>query len=369
MIAEFPLHGEPPRGGPQVVVRRLVPELAQQGVDVLVVAPDPSGSSTREVALEEGGTLITVPAGSRWTLARQLQPWRRNVQAALSGRGADLVHGQGLLPGGIAAADVKGVPVVVTAHGNARADTRNEYAGFGGRARAYLRNHLAGRAVDCADVVIGVSPDWSVNLPRQPKRFVYIPNMVDEEFFLQHAAPERGRVLFAGGGRRAIKGWALLAEAWPAVCEQVPEARLHVVGWPEGEELSPDVPTLYRHTVTTDPWLAPPDLAASMAQAAAVVIPSQFEVAPIVLAEAWCVGVPVVAVPVGGIPALATGAALLVERRPETLAAGIVAALRSDGVDAVVAEGRRRAEQHRPDAVVAAHVGLYDELVTGVRTL
>jgi glycosyltransferase involved in cell wall biosynthesis len=100
-----------------------------------------------------------------------------------------------------------------------------------------------------------------------------------------------------------------------------------------------------------------------MARAAVVVIPSQFEVSPIVLAEAWAASVPVVAARVGGIPPLATGAALLVDREAHALVGGLVTALtRREDVVELVAEGRRRAEAHRPDAVVSAHLELYEQL-------
>ena len=40
MLAEFPVPGDNPAGGPQVAVARLVRELATRDVDVVVVAPD-----------------------------------------------------------------------------------------------------------------------------------------------------------------------------------------------------------------------------------------------------------------------------------------------------------------------------------------
>jgi glycosyltransferase involved in cell wall biosynthesis len=367
MIADYPRAGEPPVGGPQVAVHRLVEKLVEREIDVIVIAPDPVGATVTETVSETGTSIVRTPSGSRWTLARRLQPWRRNATRVLERIRADVAHGQGLLPGGIAAADAHEIPVIVTARGNARADTEAEYAGIGGRLRAYLRNRLAERAVEHADVVIGVNPDWEVNVPRRPARFAYIPNMIDDAFFEQRFEPEPGVVLFAGGVSRAIKGWPLLAEAWGRVVAAVPEARLQVVGWPPEHPLS-GIDDQYVGTINSSGWLPSADLAARMAHASVLVIPSQFEVSPIVLAEAWAIGLPVVAVPVGGIPALATGAALLVERRPEPLAEGIVEALKGgEHVGELVAEGRRRAEAHRPDNVAAAHVDLYNDLLSNVR--
>ncbi|HEX6788039.1 MAG TPA: glycosyltransferase, partial [Gaiellaceae bacterium] len=101
-----------------------------------------------------------------------------------------------------------------------------------------------------------------------------------------------------------------------------------------------------------------------MSRASVLVIASEFEVSPIVLAEAWAVGLPVVAAAVGGIPALATDAALLVERDADALARGLITVLTSpEHAAALTAEGKRRAEQHRAAAVAAAHVALYNDLL------
>jgi glycosyltransferase involved in cell wall biosynthesis len=242
-------------------------------------------------------------------------------------------------------------------------DTKALYGGLGGAVRSWLRNRLSISVVERADVVIGVNPDWSVNLPRRPRRFVYIPNIIDERFFELRREPEPGLILFAGG-TRAIKGWPLLAAAWPAVRAAVPEARLHLAGW-SPDEVSPEVGRAHQDSVFVEGWLSPDEFAARMARASVLVIPSQFEVSPIVLAEAWALGLPVVATPVGGLPALAEGAAVVVPRRePEALAAGIVRALAGgEEVERLVEEGRRRAEAHRAEAVAHAHVALYNELI------
>jgi glycosyltransferase involved in cell wall biosynthesis len=368
MIAEFPAPGTEPLGGPQVAVGRLVRKLVERGLDLVVVAPDAFGSGETTTRLKEGITLITVPAGGRWTLARGLQPWRGRAAAVVDRLGVDVVHGQGLLPGGIAAGDVKAAaPIVVTARGNAKEDTVAEYGGVGGMARAYLRDRLASGAVKRADVVIGVNPDWTVNIPRRPRRFAYIPNMIDETFFERTREPAPALVLFAGG-TRAIKGWALLAEAWPRVREALPEARLKVVNWVPGQ-MPPGIPSRHRDSVAVEGPLSSAEVADRMVRATALVIPSKFEASPIVLAEAWALGLPVIATPVGGVPALATGAAVLAKRQPEVLAASIVSVLiGGEHIDQLVAEGRRRAKAHRPDAVASAHVALYGELLHSARS-
>jgi glycosyltransferase involved in cell wall biosynthesis len=351
-------------GGVQMSAERLVTALVRIGTDVLVVCPrrnGVAGSSRHQVGARL--VVIELPADERWSLLRHLKPWRRRVQAAVESLEAGVVHGQGLLQGGIAAADIRGIPSVVTAHGNVAADTNALYSGLGGIARSWLRHRLSIGVVERADVVIGINPDWTVNLPRRPRRFLYIPNIVDEHFFALNRQPEPARVLFAGGAR-AIKGWPLLATAWPSVHEAVPEARLHLVGWSEGQA-APEVDAPHRGTLSAEGWLSTEELAARMARASVLVIPSQFEVSPIVLGEAWALGLPVVATPAGGLRALAEGAAVVVPKRePEALAAGIVRALAGgEEIERLVEEGRRRAEAHQAEAVARAHLALYTELV------
>ena len=118
-------------GGPQVGAVRLVAALAAHGTDVVVVSPALTESGGEGVQLDERVTLIGVQAGNRLSLLTGLQPWRRRVQAVVERAGADLVHGQGLIPGGIAAADVRRLPRIVTARGNVGADTAAAYRGVG----------------------------------------------------------------------------------------------------------------------------------------------------------------------------------------------------------------------------------------------
>jgi glycosyltransferase involved in cell wall biosynthesis len=339
-------------GGTEVAAQRLASGLAHRGVSVAVVAPGPD-EGIRD--LETGGTFVGVPIGERLELARAFRRWRRSVSVAVERLEPDLVHGLELLPGGLAAVDISGRPRVVTAHGNLRADTRAAYRGAGGWGRAVARDRLGARVVRAADAMIGVNPNWRINMPRPPRRFVYIPNAIDDAFFEEPPLTESGLVLFAGG-TRAIKGWPLLASAWAGVRRRVPRARLHLVGW-DGDPPSGVAPE------NVEGWIGAAELSNRLARAAVVVVPSVFEVAPLIVAEAWAVGVPVVAASVGGIPAFAGDAVVLVDREADAFAAAIADVLvDADGAGRVVAKGRERAEAHRVDAVLSAHLRLYDEL-------
>jgi glycosyltransferase involved in cell wall biosynthesis len=205
--------------------------------------------------------------------------------------------------------------------------------------------------------VIGVHPDWKVNVPVQPRRYAFVPNIVDELFYGAERRPRPGRVLYCGGSS-TIKGWELLVRAWPYLVDDVPHARL--VGT---RFATPATDAIAIPGAEILGWLTAQELRAAMEQAEVIVMPSRFEVAPVLVTEAWAAGIPIVAASVGGIPGMATGAAVLVEREPRALAQAIGdVLLRRVEVDLLVAEGRVRAEACREESVIRAHLGIYEQL-------
>jgi glycosyltransferase involved in cell wall biosynthesis len=357
MITAYPRAGELPTGGVEVSAYRLVRALSERGVQVTLIVPD---STLTEISIDNQG-VIRIPVETRLSLVRSGK-WRRRVVRLVNDIRPDIVHGQGIIGAGLAAADIRCLPRIVTAHGNTRADTLAAYGGLGGVARAALRDWLAGRVARRVEAVISGHPDWRVNLPEPPRRFLHIPNIVDDCFLHNPRAPNRKVVLFTGGPR-AIKGWPVLAAAWPEIKRAVPGARLVATGW-QNDQLPREIDSELRDSIQFEGMLASQELANLMAQASVLAIPSLYEVAPLVLAEAWALRLPVVASAVGGIPALADGAAILVPpHAPRLLAEGLIRGLLGGReIDKLAAEGRRRAEKHEHSAVAAAHVATYSDL-------
>jgi glycosyltransferase involved in cell wall biosynthesis len=355
MIAAYPALGAEPQGGVEQSVLRLVRGLTQTGAEVVVVAP---GMPRTE--LRDGVTAVFVPCERRLALVRGLRVWRRSVRDALAKVNVDVIHGQGLVTGGIGAANCPGLRVA-TAHGSAEADTAAAYRGPGRAARMLARRRLARIAVEAADVVVGVHPDWRQNVPVRPRAFVHIPNIVDDVFFSATRRAAGPDVLFCGGPKR-IKGWDVLAGAWQRVLRRLPDASLRLVGWPD-DGPPPALPD--GTTLDAAGWLSSTHLRSAMEQASLLVIPSRFEVAPLVLLEAWAAGLPVVATTAGGLAALAPGAAAVVPSEdPESLAREIVAVLsRARDVAPLVAEGRRRALGSQAATVAERHLSVYRDLL------
>jgi glycosyltransferase involved in cell wall biosynthesis len=336
---------------------RLVRALARAGLDVAVVAPS-AGRPLDPVHVFHGVRVQHIRQPARFALATNMLSWRRAAARAIEALRPDAVHGQGVGTGGLAACDVSGIPRVVTAHGNARADTLAHYKGIPGSARARLRDRISRRIVSEADAIVNVHPDWRVNLPVRPERSIYIPNIVDEVFFAVERDPRPGVVLYCGGPK-SIKGWDVLLGAWPSIRRAVPGASLRAAGFSDVASV-PSAAGLVPLGV-----LRAEELAAEMARASVVVIPSRYEVAPLALSEAWAVGVPVVTTTAGGLERLAKGAAVQVPaEQPVALAEAVNRVLTDDaGAETIVREGAERAARQTSASVASAHVALYEELL------
>ncbi|MBN2839625.1 MAG: glycosyltransferase family 4 protein [Coriobacteriia bacterium] len=353
-------------GGPYATSRRLA-ELLRATGDIELHTIHPAESSSGRPTRPAGGSVDgadmrqdlldhPLPMRSRAELLRGFAPWSRVVHEALREIDPDVVHGQGTLHNGIAAVTWPGCPRVLTPHGSPFVDARHRYPiGANAVLRPFLTRSVE-RCVAGADVVANVTTDWRVNLPVEPHRSVHIPNPVGDPFFAETPAPRVPVVHYLGGDRR-IKGGDILAEAWPTVAAAIPGVELRVYGAPHVAALSRG------NTVRALPALDEPGVAEILRSGGVVVIPSRFEVSPLVIAEAWASMVPVVATAVGGIPAMAADAALLCTPSVRDLGDALIRALTDvSATGSLVTEGRMRAESHRGAAVAAAYLALYREL-------
>lgn len=337
----------------------LVAGLRDLSVDVTVLSPRRVGSANPS----DPGTRV-VDMGGRYQLLYGYRDWIRAAHETLATLSPDIVHGQGLLHNGLAAAMWNRCPTAVTAHGNPVEDARWHYSPLMVPALSVFLRHVANRTVTNAKVVVNVTPDWRANCPRQPAEQVYIPNPILPAFYGSEPPAPTGRVLFFGG-LRAIKGLDLLLDAWPAIAERRPDATLHVWGM-TGDEDSPLIARCHQTERCSVEGLVDADgVADAMRGGGVLALPSHFEVAPLAVAEAWAVGIPVVATGVGGVPAYAAGAAFLCpDGDPQALAASVVRALSRDAeTESLLKAGRLRAEDQCGRAVATAHLDLYRQLL------
>ena len=185
--------------------------LSSNGIHVSVLAP---GSSGR---LRRGDIHVTlVPDGHR------THP-RHRASAMAIGRCPDSPGARrGRHPRSLAArlrarsyGRSRPIPRLMTAHGNVLQD---------------VLAHSRGCARRCARVSFPLSPRrpsrerqrWSASIRTgastclyRSARFAHIPNIVERSFFEIARVADAPRVLYCGGARH-VKGWDILAAAWPA---------------------------------------------------------------------------------------------------------------------------------------------------------
>jgi glycosyltransferase involved in cell wall biosynthesis len=113
--------------------------------------------------------------------------------------------------------------------------------------------------------------------------------------------PDRPAALFVGVLER-YKGFDVLMDAWPRVAEQLPDARLRVIGRGTLATAAAALAARSADTVTWTESLAPAEVASALDEATVLVLPSRSEGLPRVVIEAFCRGRGVVGARAGGIP-------------------------------------------------------------------
>ena len=190
--------------------------------------------------------------------------------------------------------------VIVEVHGDWHTATRL----YGSRARILLGplgDRVARFAVRHADAHRAISA-YTASLVRGEGRepAAVFPTYSDLDAFSGPLlpVPEEPRALFVGVLER-YKNVELLAAAWRIVARRIPQARLHLVGTGTQVEVAA---ALAREGVEWERRIEPPELAAALDRARALLLPSASEGLGRVAIEAFLRGRAVVGSRTGGIP-------------------------------------------------------------------
>jgi glycosyltransferase involved in cell wall biosynthesis len=344
-------------------IRDVAETLAGAGLDVHVVAPHDAGAARREelgrlhvrrfryapdsmeTLAHRGGLLAAVRSKVRLPLvpafmaAYLWSSWReaRRVRP-------DVLHAHWWFPGGIVGvlvARATGIPVVITLHGS---DVHIAETFLGPVARWVLRRAaVVGTVSEALRTTaidrFGLDPDRVLVL-RMP---ILMPDPVEGE------PPATPPVRLVAVGRMAPeKGFDVLVAALADV-----DAELDVFG--VGTEV------LTGGRVRGHGARSRDEIAAALAGAHALVVPSRREGLGIVALEAMAVGRPVIASAVGGLVETVEDGhdGILV---PADDPAALAAAIRRLPLPAPRAAA---VERHRPDEVAARHLDAYERAISG----
>lgn len=316
LLGPYPVQLDPSAGGPPLpggvdaVVVNLARGLAQcPGVEVHVVTAVPGLPEPRTYS-ENGHMVHALPRARGGRLTGQ-KGVVRSLAAMLDELVPDISHAH--IAGVHARAALESpFPAVITLHGIIRREMQQAWptSAWSVRLRWWADARFEGKVVRDAREVIAISPYVLDEFRSHTKaRFYTIENPVDDRFFRATPPPGQARLLCVA---RVIprKGIATLIQAFAAIAQARPLARLTVVG-----ELTTDPAYAARcrdlaaslgvaDRVGFLGALAPDALAAQLVDSDLFVLASEQETAPVSIAEAMAAGRPVLTTGVGGCGAM-----------------------------------------------------------------
>ncbi len=296
VATSFPADPNRPHGGVEAVSVHLVRALARRdGLDVHVVTTDRSVQE-RSVRLWEAATIHRLPWAGGTVLTHATRAGRRDVAAYVDALEPDLVHAHdfyGMMVTKMA------VPRVFTVHGFIHADTRVSGQRFA-RIRSRIWRHFETSAWADQPHIISISPYVRERLRGVARGVIHdIDNPIGREFFEVDRREEPGTV-FSAALLCPRKNTVGLVEAFGRLRQQGVVGRLRLAGSPVSETYHEKIRRcIARYGLEDCVSLLGPvssdEVRSELARASAFALVSLEENAPMGIAEAMAVGVPVVA--------------------------------------------------------------------------
>lgn len=314
------------QGGVERHVLEVSTRIAAAGAEVEVICTDPELKAAR-TEVHEGVRIRTLrawPRGRDWHFAPGV--WRE-----MGRRRWDVVHVQSyhtlVAPLAMLRALTLRTPYVVTFHGGGHSLAhRNRARGIQMR----LLRPLLRRAARLVAIARFEVDQYGELLGLPPGRFAFIPNGTDLSFAadeLADAEPE-ATTLASIGRLERYKGHHRVLEAFPAVLERVPDARLLIVGQgPYEDELrrqAAELGVAERVELTSVAPGDPSAMAALLERVSLVVLMSEFESHPLVALEAAAARRRLLVAAAGGLAELAAdgfGRGIPLDSTPRQIAA------------------------------------------------
>lgn len=291
----------------------------------------------------------------------------------------DVVHGHGMGWSGDIATQISR-DAVITVHGMIHVEARMASRGtLRDRARIALIDHMVRQVLKRASVVISISPYASQMLDGMiAGDLVHIPNTIAAEFFSATALDSARKNLLFAGVMRPRKNVVGIINAFASVHRQHPDARLVIVGPTQDSaydrQARDRVATLgLADAVQFVGFVENDRLIEELRGCRSLVMFSQEETLPTIIAQAQAMGRPVIASRVGGIAEmLAHGeSGFLVDASDETALAAHMTRLCDEPelARAMGAVGRRvAAERYSQPAIAHQTIAAY-QLVLRKRAL
>jgi glycosyltransferase involved in cell wall biosynthesis len=341
-------------GGIETHIHEVGKRMVALGHHVVVLTTDPSGVLP-ECEVNDGITIKRVKA---WPKNRDYY-FAPRLYRQITRAECDIIHFQGyhtfVPPIGMLAAIRNRIPFVLTFHsGGHSSRLRNAIRG----AQIAMLKPLAARA----DRLIGVS-GWEAEFFSQqmrlnPEQFEIVPNGASLPPPSNPPPAVNPHLILSVGRLEHYKGHHRVVEAFPALLERVPDARLQIVGsGPYEPELSTLVNALKLNqpvSFVSIPAAERQRLTDLLWSAGLVVLLSEYEAHPVAVMEALSVQRPVLVTDTSGLRELAQKG--LCRSIPLEATAGMVTA--------AIAE--ELTKEHQPIAATLANWGDCTEQLLGI---
>ena len=309
MLGAYPADPARMRGGVEAAYAYLVKGLVRMNnMDLHILTFKPNTDQSAAHQSEANPTFHTLPGYPRFERVRNFSTYQRIVNKYLQEIKPDLLHAQDAGADALVAIR-SGLPTVVTIHG-IRWEDGKHYSSLRQRLHVFYDSLITERyVVSHARNMIAISPYvtnyFKKNL-RPDLEIFYVPNAIDERFFIQDNRPDQQIVFFAG---RVIprKRVMDLVQAFALVKQHVPAAQLRIAGETSTEPAYVDHVKKWVHEANLDASVfflgaLPEDqILQEFAACSILALPSAQETLPMVIAQAMAAGKPVVATRVGGV--------------------------------------------------------------------
>ena len=312
-VSDFPLELHSPVGGIEASTAILVQALYEHhNVSSFVIAPDYQGDKYSEKKYPFG-LVRRVPIKR---FSHRIPEINRNILEVTNINDFDLIHFQGLSSYDSPAS----LPRILTVHGILEKTSLYEKNGIARFAHAILVTRKEVRARKVEKHVILVNPYQATFLGNlNSKRIWNVNNPVDELFFSQREVSKTNQVLFAGRISE-VKDLGTLFHGFSKLLRTKPDLLLKLAGPGIDSVYGKQMLGLSRELDLDENIqflgsLNRLELSTEMQKSKLLVLTSRQESAPMVIAEAFASGLPVVGTDVGGIPNMIveTGAGLTFE--------------------------------------------------------
>lgn len=372
MLGSFPLDPDRIPGGVEAVIKNLMVPLARiEGLELHLVTCVQGLHQSRTTSYR-GVTVHYLPGQSYLGHLTDHFLEQRALRRKLQELEPDLVHAHGT-GRFVAAALGTGFPVVATVHG-IRFREVVLFGGVKGHLRRRTTIRLEKRVLARLEHVFVIADYVRKAIAElTPARFYPIANPVDPAYF-DLATSDREHTVLSVAAVQPRKGLLHLVEAMALVRQEVPEARLRLIG----KVLMPDYERQIRNrigelglggAVEMLGFIPDDELREHFTRCSVFALCSVEESSPVSIAEAMALGKPVVATAVGGVPDLvAEGQSGHLVRFGDVtgIAKALCRLLKDDGVRAAFSrEARGRAERDfHPEAIARQTAAIYRQIIS-----